>query len=132
MQQPNSPRSAGDEFASPDIPCLKLADPEPDAPSRGRYSVPREPDKVPAALAATCEADALQGLDVVGIPAKEAASMFRLSERTWRRLDVTGQVPRAIAIGRRTLRWDVAELMDWFRRGCPDRQAWEAMRKRSC
>jgi hypothetical protein len=62
---------------------------------------------------------------VLAVDAKSAGALFDLSERAWRRLDVTGQVPAPIRVGR-SVRWRLKELAAWVRAGCPDREAWEA------
>jgi len=63
----------------------------------------------------------------LSVDAKTAGSLFGLSERAWRRLDVTDEVPRPIKIGR-SVRWQLKELAAWVDAGCPDRITWEAMK----
>jgi len=60
------------------------------------------------------------------IPAEIASAMCGLSVRTWRRLDATGKVPRAIVIGGRIRRWNRAEVESWIEAGCPKRREWES------
>lgn len=62
---------------------------------------------------------------IMSVDARTAGAMFDLSERAWRRLDVTGKVPEPIRVGR-SVRWRLKELAAWVRAGCPDRETWEA------
>jgi hypothetical protein len=64
---------------------------------------------------------------IMAVDARTAGALFDLSERAWRRLDVTGQVPAPVRVGR-SVRWRLKELAAWIRAGCPDRETWEAMR----
>lgn len=63
----------------------------------------------------------------LSVDARTAGSLFGLSERAWRRLDVTDKVPRPVKIYR-SVRWQLKELSAWTEAGCPDRAAWEAMK----
>ena len=56
-----------------------------------------------------------------------AARMCGVAERTWRKLDRQGHVPRAVSIGRRRL-WAVASLRKWTELGCPARHELEMRR----
>ena len=116
-----------------------------DAPARmigppdnepGRYLLPRERGQVPEFLARRGEqlADARREYVRVRrriidccllVDAREAGDVVGVNERTWRRLDATGQVPAPVKIGRLN-RWRLKELAAWVRAGCPDREAWEA------
>ena len=60
--------------------------------------------------------------------ASEAAAMCRLSLRTWRSLDYTGRIPRAIRLGHST-RWRADELRAWIAADCPRRNEWEVQKK---
>jgi len=62
------------------------------------------------------------------VDAKVAAPLCGLGLRTWRMLDATAQVPRAIRIAHRVL-WRLAELEAWTEANCPPRNVWEAMRQ---
>ena len=117
----NSPRCGGEVETLP-VPALKFNRDSDDGPPAGQRAVPREPEKVPAELAARYVAGAgdrrvekireryftefLQKLDhramdgSLAIDAEAAGALFGLSERAWRRLDVTGQIPAPIRIGR--------------------------------
>src|SRR5262245_4790206 len=105
------PRARGNELAVARLP----ADPDssPNAEAAGRYAVPRYHAEVPSALVekfAAEQAERIRDLfrdefhdtvDVcLAVDAEAAGALFGLSLRAWRRLDVTGQVPRPIRIGR--------------------------------
>lgn len=64
---------------------------------------------------------------LLSVDAKGAGELFDLSERAWRRLDVTGEIPKPVKIGR-SVRWQLKELAAWLEAGCPDRETWEAMK----
>jgi predicted DNA-binding transcriptional regulator AlpA len=51
-----------------------------------------------------------------------------LSDRTVRRLDAAGKIPRALRVGG-SKRWRLDEIRDWLAAGCPDRARWEQMKK---
>lgn len=58
------------------------------------------------------------------VAAEEVAGMLGVSERTVRRLDAAGKLPRAARIGG-NVRWRAAEVERWVAAGCPPRLAWE-------
>ena len=60
--------------------------------------------------------------------APRAAALLSTSVRTWRTLDATGKIPRAIRLGCSTY-WRPEELKAWVAAGCPDRVTWEAMQQ---
>ena len=62
------------------------------------------------------------------IPAGVAGPLCGRSEASWWRDHAAARNPRPIKLGGRTL-WRVEELRRWVASGCPDRRAWEAMRK---
>lgn len=64
----------------------------------------------------------------IAVDAKAAARLFAVSEKTWRRLDIAGQVPAPIKLATCT-RWGVAELHEWARCGCPARVRWERQKE---
>ncbi len=87
----------------------------------------------------TCEesdAESVGGRDPVRhispclVAAPEAAALCGVSERTWRKLDRSASIPRAIRIGRRRL-WVVDEIHRWSCAGCPSRKLWEEMKRAS-
>ena len=47
-----------------------------------------------------------------------------VSERTVRRLDDAGAIPRAIELGE-CKRWPIEEIREWLRAGAPRREVWE-------
>lgn len=145
-----TPKCAGGEVEAQPVPTLKLSHGPDDRPA-GRCAVPRDAAEVPGTLAANYVeakgdgrvrkireqyfAEFLQELDFramdgsLAIDAQAAGALFGLSERAWRRLDVTGQVPAPVHIGR-NVRWRLSELARWARRGCPDRDTWNSIRRR--
>jgi predicted DNA-binding transcriptional regulator AlpA len=59
--------------------------------------------------------------------ADEVARELRVSLRTVRRLDLTGQLPAPLKLGGihgRALRWRRMELLDWILAGAPPRDSW--------
>jgi len=66
-------------------------------------------------------------LDGRAIDAKEVARLLSLSERTVRRLDQEGKLPRPVRIGG-SVRWRLEEIQAWLHSGCPERGRWETRR----
>jgi predicted DNA-binding transcriptional regulator AlpA len=60
------------------------------------------------------------------LPAREAARLCAVSERTWRSWDSAGQIPRAVLVGRSKF-WRRRELEAWIGEGCPDRKTWQTI-----
>ena len=67
--------------------------------------------------------------EVLLVGAVGAAQMCGLSERTWRKLDSQGLLPRAIHVGRRRL-WAVDDLRRWSSLGCPSREVFEEQKRK--
>jgi predicted DNA-binding transcriptional regulator AlpA len=61
------------------------------------------------------------------LTAVDAATLCRVSERTWRNWDASGHIPGPVRIGR-SLFWRPKELADWVDAGCPDRHTWNVRR----
>jgi prophage regulatory protein len=61
----------------------------------------------------------------LAISAKELAELLNVSLRQIWRLNSAGKLPKAIRLGG-SVRWNRAEIQQWFEAGCPDRAAWEA------
>ncbi|MEX0702456.1 MAG: helix-turn-helix domain-containing protein [Planctomycetales bacterium] len=57
------------------------------------------------------------------LTAREVAQLLRLSDRTVRRLDSAGRLPRGLRIGG-SKRWRRDELLAWIAAGCPRRSDW--------
>jgi predicted DNA-binding transcriptional regulator AlpA len=62
------------------------------------------------------------------IPAGVAGPLCGRSEASWWRDHAAGRVPAPVKLGGRTP-WRVEELRRWVESGCPDRRAWEALKK---
>ena len=60
----------------------------------------------------------------LAVDARGAARLCSLGERTWRRHNAAGLVPRPVRLGGRLL-WIVAEVQQWLAAGCPSRVEWE-------
>ena len=56
--------------------------------------------------------------------AVDIAWALQVSERTVRRLDRQGRLPKPLKIGGRALRWRRDEFRDWLAAGCPHRNDW--------
>ena len=61
----------------------------------------------------------------LAVDAAEAARMFSVGLRTWRRWDSSGKCPRGFKIGGRVL-WRRSDLETWAAMGFPDRAEFEA------
>ena len=60
---------------------------------------------------------------------KGVASMLAVSVRTvWRWRDA-GKIPPPVRMGRRTLRWRLADLESWIAADCPDLRRGEEVRQ---
>ena len=59
---------------------------------------------------------------------KEVAQLLTVGVRSVWRLDQKKKMPAARRIGH-AKRWDAEELKVWLRLGCPDRDAFEKLRK---
>ncbi len=75
----------------------------------------------------TRRALALGAVAPLAVDAEGAAALIGVSRRTWHRLDLAGQVPQAIRIGR-LKRWIVEDLIEWAAAGCPARDRFESMK----
>ena len=60
------------------------------------------------------------------LPAREAATLCGVSQRTWRSWDAGGRVPQAVEIGRSKF-WRRQELEQWIQLGCPGREVWQSI-----
>jgi excisionase family DNA binding protein len=65
------------------------------------------------------------------IDVKEVARRLGLSDRTVWRLNSTGKLPRPVSIGGKSKRWRSEEITAWVSAGCPARNVWEAMSRKS-
>jgi predicted DNA-binding transcriptional regulator AlpA len=66
-----------------------------------------------------------EGLGLLLLTARQAASACGRSLRAWRSWDSGGRIPRPVRIGRSTL-WRADELHEWVAAGCPRREQWES------
>jgi predicted DNA-binding transcriptional regulator AlpA len=60
------------------------------------------------------------------IDAHEFGGLLSLSDRSIRRKDRAGLIPRPVDLGG-SIRWRLAEVRAWIQAGCPPRKAWEKM-----
>jgi predicted DNA-binding transcriptional regulator AlpA len=63
------------------------------------------------------------------LAARQAAALYAVSLATWHRWVSAGRVPAPVRIGA-TVRWRAEELRAHIAAGCPDRRAWEALRRK--
>lgn len=64
----------------------------------------------------------------IAISARELAGMLDVSLRQVWRLNASGKLPRPLRIGG-SVRWNRAEIQQWFEAGCPDRRTWNARKE---
>jgi hypothetical protein len=69
-----------------------------------------------------------QLLDRIAVNASDAATLFDLSDRTWRRMHSAGLIPCPVKLGD-SPRWRIKELLAWSEAGCPSRAKWERHRR---
>ncbi len=61
----------------------------------------------------------------LGMSARQLSQMLGISLRQVWRLNSAGKLPKPIRLGG-SVRWNRAEVQQWFEAGCPDRKVWEA------
>jgi predicted DNA-binding transcriptional regulator AlpA len=54
----------------------------------------------------------------------DVAKLMSVSRRTWAKLHAMEAIPAPVRIGRRTVRWRLAEIIAWIDSGCPPRSHW--------
>jgi excisionase family DNA binding protein len=59
---------------------------------------------------------------------KELAEMLGICTKTVDRMRSRGQLPAAMVVGIRSLRWYRREIVAWVEAGMPDRRTWERIR----
>lgn len=57
------------------------------------------------------------------LAAADVAQLLAASIKTVRRLDLSGQIPRPVRLGR-LVRWRRDEILAWIEASCPDRDSW--------
>lgn len=83
----------------------------------------------PEALAVNADDDASPAAPAL-MTSAELAGELQISERTVRRLEITGKIgPRPIHIGR-AVRYRREEVTRWLEASCPDRENWAGNRIR--
>jgi excisionase family DNA binding protein len=66
--------------------------------------------------------------EALAVCARELAEMLNVSLRQVWRLNSAGKLPKPIRLGG-SVRWNRAEVQQWFDAGCPGRAAWEAKKE---
>lgn len=66
-------------------------------------------------------------VEPLAVDAERAASLCGISVRHWWALHSSGRCPSPVRMGR-AVRWRTDELRGWLAAGCPNRDAWQAMR----
>lgn len=70
----------------------------------------------------------LAGPPPILVDARRVAALLGVGLRTLRTMDAAGRLPKPVRLSSGCVRWRLAELRDWTDAGCPDREAWEAIR----
>lgn len=71
------------------------------------------------------------------IDTRTTAKLLNISPRTLHRLDEEQAIPQPMRIGKKVIRWRLAEIRAWMDAGCPPRRIWkyptesERMKRRS-
>ena len=60
---------------------------------------------------------------------ERAAQLLGIGRTHFYKLHDSGRVPLPVRLGK-SIRWRREELLDWIKAGCPERSAWEAIKKR--
>ena len=68
--------------------------------------------------------------ETLAISGRELSQILGISLRQCWRLNAAGRLPRPIRLGG-SVRWNHAEIRQWFETGCPDRTTWDAMKEAS-
>jgi prophage regulatory protein len=66
--------------------------------------------------------------EALAVSARDLKEMLNVSLRQVWRLNSAGKLPRPIRLGG-SVRWNRAEIQQWFEAGCPDRKTWEAKKE---
>lgn len=59
---------------------------------------------------------------------KQLAVVLNISTRHLHTLDVTGKIPQARSLNS-SKRWSTQEIREWVDSGCPNREAWEQIKR---
>jgi predicted DNA-binding transcriptional regulator AlpA len=76
------------------------------------------------------EPNTATAVEPLAVGAQQLGKLLGLSKRTIYRRDSSGQLPRAVRIGR-AKRWLVDEIREWLKAGTPSREDWERSKERS-
>jgi len=60
------------------------------------------------------------------VTSKELAKMLSVSERTIWRMAKEKQLPRAVTLGKKSVRWKLVDITDWISMDCPSMKKFEA------
>ncbi len=74
------------------------------------------------------EPNTATAVEPLAVSTKQLGQLLGLSERTIYRRDSSGQLPRAVRIGR-AKRYLVDEIREWLKAGTPSREDWERMKQ---
>jgi len=66
--------------------------------------------------------------EALAISARDLKEMLNVSLRQVWRLNAAGKLPKPIRLGG-SVRWNRAEIQQWFEAGCPDRRTWEVRKE---
>lgn len=66
--------------------------------------------------------------EALAVSARDLKEMLNVSLRQIWRLNSAGKLPKPIRLGG-SVRWNRAEIQQWFGAGCPDRRTWEARKE---
>lgn len=70
-------------------------------------------------------------LTLLAVRGEKAARLLDISGQSFRRLDLAGQLPKPVHLGK-CRRWVVADLKAWLDAGSPPRHQWELRKESQC
>jgi predicted DNA-binding transcriptional regulator AlpA len=94
-------------------------------------SVTKQPDHQPTAKPARRsrpKLPAVQPMAPILVDAAAAGALVGISRAQWLKMGSTGEIPAAVRLAERCVRWRVEELRAWCDAGCPSRDEWERIK----